>query len=116
MPELEGEADVRRQHSGEALQALEVQMEVRLELKEDRAELVAQGACRVDDQVDRFRRDRERLDVGDVAAGLDRKEEARRRLLSPGDESLRWRLAVEGVVERHRVEVLGVVSKVLARR
>ena len=48
MPKLEREADVRRQHADEALEALKIEVEVRLKLKEDRAELVAEAAGGLD--------------------------------------------------------------------
>src|ERR1700732_2689138 len=116
MAELEREAHFLGQHGDEVLQALEVEMEVCLQLEEDGSELVVKPECRIHDQVDRLLFDREPLDVGDVAAAFDRKRKAWRRLLSPGLEALPWRLPIEGVVELDRVEVLRVEREVLSRR
>src|SRR2546423_6675713 len=116
VPELQGDARVGRQQANEALEALEVQVEVRLELKEDRTKLGAEPAGCVNNQVDRFRLDCQPLDMGDVAAALDGEKEARRRLLRPANKALPRRPPIEGVIELDRVQVLGVESELLARR
>ena len=85
-------------------------------LKEDRAKLGAEPAGRVNYQVDRFRLDRQPLDMGDVAAALDGEEEARGRLLRPANKALPRRLPIEGVIELDRVELPGVEGELLARR
>src|SRR5438445_2073296 len=116
VPEFQCEAPVGWQQANEALKAREVEVEVRLELKEDRTKLGVEPAGRVDNQVDRFRLDRQTLDMGDVATALDGEEEARWRLLRPANKTLPRRLPIEGVIELDRVEVLGVEGEVLARR
>src|SRR6266550_4000900 len=73
-----------RQHSDEALQARRVEMEVRLELEKDRSQFLVEPECRIDDHLDRLLFDGEPLDVGDIAAALDRKEEAGWGLIAPG--------------------------------
>src|SRR5256885_16780490 len=93
-----------------------VQVEVRLQLKEDRAKLVAEPAGCVNHQVDRFRLDRQPLDMGDVAAALDGEEEACGRLLRPADKALARRLPIKGGIELDRGEVLGIEGELLARR
>src|SRR6266550_6361959 len=105
-----------RQHSDEALQARRVEMEVRLELEKDRSQFLVEPECRIDDHLDRLLFDGEPLDVGDIAAALDRKEEAGWGLLSPGLKPLTRRLAVERVVELDGVEVLCVEREVFSCR
>src|ERR1700737_3588198 len=61
VPELEREAHVRRQHADESREAFRVEVKVRLELKEKWAQLLAEAARGVDDQVDGFGLDREPL-------------------------------------------------------
>src|ERR1700726_4659543 len=51
-----------------------------------------------------------------MAATLDGQKEAGTGPLTPGLETLRRRLPVEGIVELDGVEVLGVVGEVLTRR
>jgi len=99
-----------------ALEARQVEVEVRLELKQDRPQLLAEAERRVDNQVDRLLFDGEPLDVRDVAAALDREHEAGRGLLPPGFEPFSRRLPVERVVELDRVEVLRVEGEVLSCR
>src|SRR6266550_7035683 len=105
-----------RQHSDEALQARRVEMEVRLELEKDRSQFLVEPECRIDDHLDRLLFDGEPLDVGDIAAALDRKEEAGWGLIAPGLKTLARRLPVEGVVELDGVEVLRIEGEVLSRR
>ena len=88
MAELDSETRVIRQHADEALKTLQVETEVCLELEQDRPELVTEAERRLDDQVDGLLLDGQPLDVGDVTAALDGKQEARRGLLLPGDEAL----------------------------
>ena len=58
-----------------------------------------------------LRRVGEPLDVGQVAARLDREQEAARGLLDPGRDRLRLRGAVEGRVDLDRVEQLRVAGE-----
>jgi hypothetical protein len=74
-----------------------VERERVLELEEDGAELVAETAGGIDDQVDGFLFDGEPSDVTDVPATLDGAQEAGRGLLSPGVKALRRRLPIKGV-------------------
>src|SRR6202165_585940 len=116
VPELERKSRVCRQHADEALQALQVEVKIGLELEQNRSEFVAESARRVDHQLDGLRLDGQSLDVGDVTASLDRKEETGRSLLAPGFKAFSRRLSIERVVELDRVEVLRVVGEGITRR
>ena len=98
------------------LESRQVELERVLELEEDRAQLLAQTAGGIDDQVDGLLLDGEALDVADVAAALDGEQKARRGLLSPGGEALRCRLTIERIVQFNGIEVPGIEGKVLACR
>src|SRR5439155_25075064 len=116
VPELQREAHVRRQHADEAFEAIQVHVKIGLELEEERSQFFAEAERGVDDQIDRLLFAGEPLDVGDIAAALDRKEEAGWGLLSPGLKPLTRRLAVERVVELDGVEVLGIEREVFSCR
>src|SRR6202171_5095887 len=116
VPDLDREAHTPRQHADETLEALLVETKVRLQLEEDRPQLVAEAECRADDKVDGLLLDGEPLEVGDVAATLDGKQEARWGLVTPRFKALPRRLPVEGVIELDGVEVLRVEGEVLSCR
>src|SRR2546421_509354 len=113
VPELERIAQCGRKHLHESFQPLQIAVKVRLELKEDRTQLLAQPERRLDDKVDRFLFDDQPLDMADVPASLDGEEKTRRRLGAPGLESVDGRLAVERVIQLDGVEVAGIEGEVL---
>ncbi|HYM50892.1 MAG TPA: hypothetical protein VET65_10035 [Candidatus Limnocylindrales bacterium] len=116
MAKLEREPLRRPQHGQEMVQALEVALERRLELEQDRAEMIAQAARRLDHAIDRLLLHRHPLDVADVAAALDREQKPGRRLACPFFEPLARRLPVERVVQLHGVELAGVEGEMLTHR
>src|SRR5439155_2668985 len=105
MTELERKSWVIGKHRDESRQPLQIQVKVRLELEEDRSQLLTESAGRLDDHVDWFLLDGEAFDVADVAAALDGEEKPGGGLFSPCVEPLRRGLPVEGVVQFNRVEM-----------
>src|SRR5207247_5149660 len=92
----------------EGLQSLHVGLEVRRELEQHRTELVAELRGPRPEQLHGVLRVGEPPDVSDVPAGLHGHDESMPGFLLPSAKRIVRRELVEGVVDLHRGEALGV--------
>src|SRR5690606_3056189 len=111
--ELEGVTSALRKRREERLQTIEIEPPARRQLKQDRAEFIAETLDGAEHPVQALLRIPELLHMGDVAVCLDREAEVVRRLLAPGGEGLTFREAVERAVELDCIEALGVPGKLV---
>src|SRR5213082_1086553 len=88
MPELERESRVIGKHGEESREPPQVEVKVRLKLKQDRPELLAESNGRLDDHIDGLLLDGKAFDVADVTTALDGEQESGRRQFSPCFKSL----------------------------
>src|SRR6267143_3650536 len=107
--ELPGAPQVRRELGEEIVQPVEVLLEVGRQLEQDRPELGAKLASRLEKVAQRVVDALEPGDVGDALRCLEHERKARRRGRVPTGDGLRVRHPVEGIVDLDRREPLGVV-------
>ncbi len=111
VPEFEGRAGAFGQEGQEALEFAEVLLHPRRKLEEDRAAFAAKTLRRFQEVLDFGGAVLEFLDVRDLLRGLEDKREVLWSVRRPLLEQLRLRHPVEGVVDLHRLETLGVVGE-----
>lgn len=115
MPELEREplTQVGGQCGQEAVKPLQVRLEAGRQLKEDWTETLAQPGGPVQQAPQRPDRFAEALQVSDVAARLDREDEARRHAGAPGPEAGSLGQTVEREIDLNGREPLRVEVQAL---
>lgn len=104
------------QHRQEVVEPGQVQRQVRRQLEEDRAQLVAQAAGALQQSGNRLLRLAQPLEVGEEAAPLDGEQESLRRPVPPGAEASAVRQPVERVVQLYRGKLRGVELELPVRR
>src|SRR5213075_3577055 len=97
-------------------QTIEILLEVGRKLKQDRPELRAQRARRLEKEAQVFVDVLEPSDVGDALRGLEDEAERRRRHRIPPRDDLRRRHPIERVVDLHGPKFAGVILQPLGGR
>src|SRR5207249_9297385 len=109
VPELPGAPQIGRELREEVVQPVQVLFEIWRQLKQDRPELRAQFARRLEEVAQRVVHVAEAGDVRDALGCLENEGEPSRRGGVPAGHRFRVRHAIERVVDLHRGEPLGVI-------